>query len=446
MSGEIHAAGAAATAGLVASAIERKDPAQASEAMAGAVCLNCDSVLQGRFCHVCGQPAQISRTLVDLFKDALLALLQLDTRTWRTLPMLFTRPGTLTYRYIHGQRARYVSPLTLFLLSIFLFFFAFASTIEQDFAKFNGTGEASKPLTLAEAQRAVTDARKEKEKATRALATAETKAANLRAAGGDGAESDANDILDEARKDLKDAESGVTESEADLAKVTARDATQTAAAAPADAPKPAAPKPVDQTGLRGPNGEDLAGPPQNVVGVSFGDDVDLRATENERWQDRLRKEVESGKVKINFPNAAFNAKVREALMNADLGIYKLQQAASQFSFLLVPISLPFIALLFLWKRGVTLFDHAVFSLYSLSFVALLLVIDMVIRAVAGRGAEPYLGSAFLFGLPAHLYFQFKGAYRLRWWSALWRTLMFLFFAIFTLIIFCLVILLLGLAS
>ncbi len=56
-------------------------------------------------------------------------LWHLDTKTWRTLPMVIFRPGTLTRNYVFGKRARYLSPLTMFLFAIFLMFFAF-STIQ----------------------------------------------------------------------------------------------------------------------------------------------------------------------------------------------------------------------------------------------------------------------------------------------------------------------------
>lgn len=42
------------------------------------------------------------------------------------LPLLLFRPGQLTYDYVHGKRARYVPPVALFLLSVFMMFFAFS--------------------------------------------------------------------------------------------------------------------------------------------------------------------------------------------------------------------------------------------------------------------------------------------------------------------------------
>ena len=54
-------------------------------------------------------------------------MLHFDGKFWRTLPMLAWRPGELTRRYIDGERARFVSPMALFLFSVFLMFAVFSS-------------------------------------------------------------------------------------------------------------------------------------------------------------------------------------------------------------------------------------------------------------------------------------------------------------------------------
>jgi hypothetical protein len=54
--------------------------------------------------------------------------------------------------------------------------------------------------------------------------------------------------------------------------------------------------------------------------------------------------------------------------------------------------------------------------------------------------------AFIFGVPAHMFAQLKGAYRLSWFSAAWRTTLLLFFCVFVLTAFVLSIIMLGLAG
>ena len=92
MSGEFEAAGALATAGLAAGAIEGREGGQQGEGG----CANCGAPLQGAYCHACGQAAHPHRSLVHVFEEFLHGILHFDTKAWRTLPMLAFRPGTLT--------------------------------------------------------------------------------------------------------------------------------------------------------------------------------------------------------------------------------------------------------------------------------------------------------------------------------------------------------------
>lgn len=90
-------------------------------------CLNCGATLVGSYCHNCGQQAHAHRTLLAIFHDILHGVFHFEGKVWRTLPMLVWKPGDLTRRYIHGERARFVSPLALFLLCVFAMFATFSS-------------------------------------------------------------------------------------------------------------------------------------------------------------------------------------------------------------------------------------------------------------------------------------------------------------------------------
>ena len=85
-------------------------------------CLNCGAALVGDYCHACGQHGHVHRTLTAFFHDLLHGVLHFEGKTWRTLPLLAWRPGQLTRAYIDGKRASFVSPLALFLFSVFLMF------------------------------------------------------------------------------------------------------------------------------------------------------------------------------------------------------------------------------------------------------------------------------------------------------------------------------------
>ncbi|PMY00709.1 hypothetical protein C1Y22_37340, partial [Pseudomonas sp. MPR-R2A5] len=76
--------------------------------------------LQGDFCHACGQAGHVHRSLHSIGHDLLHGVFHFEGKIWRTLPMLAFHPGALTRRYIAGERERFVSPLALFLFSVFL--------------------------------------------------------------------------------------------------------------------------------------------------------------------------------------------------------------------------------------------------------------------------------------------------------------------------------------
>lgn len=86
-------------------------------------CLDCGARLLGPYCHRCGQEA--SERVVPLRRllgDALGDLFAFDSRVWRTVRLLFARPGFLTAEWRRGRRARYVPPLRLYVFVAALFF------------------------------------------------------------------------------------------------------------------------------------------------------------------------------------------------------------------------------------------------------------------------------------------------------------------------------------
>lgn len=399
MSGEMDAAGALATAGLTAGAIEGQEARGGHEG----VCLNCGAQLTGPYCSQCGQHGHAHRKLTHVAEEFLHGILHFETKTWRTLPMVLFRPGTLTRNYDYGKRARYLSPLTLFLFSIFLMFFVFSTVMPDDISTTVGAVAEDAQVTQAD--------------------------------------------LDEARQDLADAQTALAEARAHpaadepagLAEGLAQGAVARAQTAvdrierqlAAQRNSAAASRSTESAREGGVN-----------VGVSVAGEP---VQPNRRWQDDLRDAVERGDVRPSMGNEALNQRVLASLRNPDLALFKIQEAASKFSFLLAPLSLPFIMLLFVWKRGVTLYDHMAYALYALSFAAFLMIAVMLTSRLPPWGG--WLPVALLgLGLPVHTYFHLKGAYALGWWSALWRSAFMLLFASFILSIFIAIIIVLGLAG
>jgi hypothetical protein len=434
MSGEMEAAGAMATAGLVAGAIEKGDPGSAGEGG----CLNCGAPLSGRYCSNCGQSAAPHRTLGGLVGEFAANLWNFDTKMWRTLPMVLFRPGTLTRNYVYGKRARYVSPLATFLLSIFLFFFAF-SFIEAPVNTFDTPEEqrAEAVANLAEAREELAQAERELTQARAAPDPDEPAGLEERL----GLQAISLARAEVARREAAlarvDAEVALAAQQEQEAAATAEGEQQSAPAGADEATAPAA-EPAepggDEAGVR----VDFSTEPRPPVRVDG-------LQRNETWQDGVRRAAEEGRISVSDDTPELNERVRQRLMNPDLALYQIQEAASKFSFLLAPLSLPFIALLFLWKRGVTFYDHVVYALYALSFAALLFVaIIFTAQTPWTTGWLP--GLLIGIGWPVHTFFQLGGAYKLGWFSALWRTLFMLVFSAIVALLFLIFIVILGLAG
>ena len=86
-------------------------------------CLNCGTPLEGRYCHACGQKAaSLHLGVHDFVHEATHEFLHLDGKILSTVKLLVTRPGQLTKEFIEGRRARYITPLRLYLTFSVLFF------------------------------------------------------------------------------------------------------------------------------------------------------------------------------------------------------------------------------------------------------------------------------------------------------------------------------------
>jgi hypothetical protein len=109
---------------LVGGAVEpeRGRPRTGKDAL---TCANCGTVFSGNYCPNCGQKAHLHRTLTAIGHDLVHGVLHLDGKLSRTLPLLAFRPGRLTRRYVEGERANFVSPMSMFLFSVFAMFAVF---------------------------------------------------------------------------------------------------------------------------------------------------------------------------------------------------------------------------------------------------------------------------------------------------------------------------------
>ena len=333
MTGGIEAVGSMIEGGMLARAVEPKAGEGDGHTHEGA-CLNCGAALLGPHCHRCGQHAHIHRTVGAFFHDLIHGVLHFDGKTWRTLPLLAWKPGELTRRYIAGERARFVSPMALFLFSVFLMFAVFQLAGITPPTEINAPDRVGEQASPAKMKKDLTDLRQ---------ARAQMAASNLSVP-------------------FIDAQIGRLEKQLGER-----------------------PTPADGTVVLSQSASDKARLTARYSGIAFIDNgID-------KWRE-----------------------------NPSLMAYKMQSNSYKFSWLLIPLSVPFVWLLFAWHRRFGPYDHAVFVTYSLSFMTLLYVALVLLGGIGvGTGMLMLLGTVVPL---VHIYKQLKGAYGLSRFSAAWRTL------------------------
>lgn len=119
-------------------------------------CRNCGVPLQGRFCHACGQKAVATRVSVhDLLHEGIHEFVHLDGKIFQTIRLLIARPGALTVEFLAGRRARYISPVRLY-LTCSLLFFAASAVAPNSLAKVGiKEGDVSSPAERQQAEQAM---------------------------------------------------------------------------------------------------------------------------------------------------------------------------------------------------------------------------------------------------------------------------------------------------
>ncbi|STQ89456.1 DUF3667 domain-containing protein [Iodobacter fluviatilis] len=358
---DVEAAGALATAGLIAHEIEAESKLEGDR---GHACANCHTALNGDFCHHCGQSAHIHHSLSHLVEEVLHGIWHFDAKGWRTIPVLLLKPGQLTRRYIDGQRMRYLSPLALFLFMIFFMFFVFSWTNNGELI---GITQEANISTMDRIE-----IEKEREQKKAKVSSIE---AALKNKEGDWDKSD----LIEAKVELKIVE-----------KILA----------------------IFEAG-------------------TLEKDTSAQASMGAKMNDK----------KTYTSVQLIDLAIYHATQNPDLAIYKIKNTAYKFSFMLLPITLPFIWLMFAWRRGVAMYDHAIFSLYSMSFMSLLFsLLAILARLDLGELAV----ALFLCVPPVHMFNQLRGTYQLSNGSAAWRTMALLGVTSTAFVLFILFVLLMGL--
>jgi hypothetical protein len=86
-------------------------------------CANCDTSFIGNYCPHCGQQLrEFQKPFKFLIIDLAGNMFSFDTRLWRSLKSLLTKPGSYTSEYLDGHRMRFVPPMRLYIFISFVFF------------------------------------------------------------------------------------------------------------------------------------------------------------------------------------------------------------------------------------------------------------------------------------------------------------------------------------
>ena len=175
-------------------------------------------------------------------------------------------------------------------------------------------------------------------------------------------------------------------------------------------------------------------------------DTQIEALENEpAGDDAPARAGDSGYITVKKGKtgvALIDGLVDKWKANPSLMAYKLQTNSYKFSWLLIPLSIPFVWLLFAWRRRFAAYDHAIFVTYSLSFMTLFAIALTLLGLIGTGGGAIFM--AFVLLAPVHIYKQLRGTYELSRFSASWRLAVLLFFIQVILMIFLQVLVLVGL--
>jgi len=131
------------------------------------ICLNCKSVIYGRFCHVCGQEnTEPKETFWGLVTHFVYDITHFDGKFFDTTKYLLTRPGFLALEYLRGRRASYLNPIRMYVFTSAFFFIIFFSFIQEkddaEHSEKERTELAAKKKKLEQKIAAVTDSAEKK--------------------------------------------------------------------------------------------------------------------------------------------------------------------------------------------------------------------------------------------------------------------------------------------
>ncbi len=122
------------------------------------ICPNCETEFDSgfKFCPECGQQNKgFNLNLSHFIKDFLSANFNIESKLLLTLGLLITKPGFLTREYLCGKRTKYVTPVRLYLIISFIYFFILAISPQNNWKSDNSDVVIANDTTIVYDQQVV---------------------------------------------------------------------------------------------------------------------------------------------------------------------------------------------------------------------------------------------------------------------------------------------------
>jgi len=117
-------------------------------------CLNCGTVLEGKYCHNCGQEnLELKESFGHMMNHAISDYFHFDHQFFHTLKPLFFKPGYLTNEYMAGRRVQYLHPVKMYIFISLVYFLLFFQQKGNSPVKFNY--RQLTPIELAKSVKAI---------------------------------------------------------------------------------------------------------------------------------------------------------------------------------------------------------------------------------------------------------------------------------------------------
>lgn len=89
-------------------------------------CLNCGVIVQGPYCHNCGQENVVPKeTFWNMVTHFFYDITHFDSNFFHTIRRLILKPGFLPQEYMAGRRVRYLHPIRMYVFTSAIFFLLF---------------------------------------------------------------------------------------------------------------------------------------------------------------------------------------------------------------------------------------------------------------------------------------------------------------------------------